>query len=289
MGIQFKNLNFFYNQKEKKYVLKNINLKISEKNEFIALIGKIGSGKSSLVQLMNGLLLPSEGNIKIFDHKINNKTSPAKLTYIRKNVGLVFQFPEYQLFETTVLKDVMFAPKNFSKNHLEAKNQAIKSLKELGISEEFFDVSPFKLSGGQQKKVAIAGILAMNPKILILDEPTRGLDFKNQKEIMNILKKKNDKDKKTIIFITHDIDLVAQYANKIIFLQDGEIIFFGSKNDFFTKNNLNKLGFEEPQTFRILKFLNKKMNINFKPKYNLENILKYLTKISKENKNLNEK
>ncbi|WP_153368720.1 ATP-binding cassette domain-containing protein [Candidatus Phytoplasma sacchari] len=283
MGIYFKNVNFYYNSKKKKYVLKDINLHINPKNEFIALIGKIGSGKSTLVQLMNSLLLPSEGYLKIFNQKISNKVSNKELFFLKKKIGLVFQFPEYQIFETTVLKDVMFAPKNFNKMNSEAYNIAVKSLKEVGIEEKFFNSSPFKLSGGQKRKVAIAGILAMEPSILILDEPTRGLDFNGRFEIMNILKKKNIKDKKTIIFITHDIDLVAQYANRIIFLEKGKIIFDGLKEFFFMNPKIHKSHFiQEPQSFKILKFLNKKMGLDFQPKYSFDQLLEYLIEIYKK-------
>ncbi|WCA22293.1 ATP-binding cassette domain-containing protein [Candidatus Phytoplasma oryzae] len=284
MGIQFTNVNFAYNKKEKEHILKRINLKINAKKEFIALIGEIGSGKSTLVQLMNSLLLPTDGYINIFDKKINFKTPNKELFFIKKKIGLVFQFPEYQLFETTVLKDVMFGPKNFNKSNLEAIRIAISSLKKVGIEQDLFNVSPFQLSDGQKRKVAIAGILAMEPSILILDEPTRGLDSNSQIEIMNFLEKKNKKDEKTIIFITHDIDLVAKYANRVIVLEKGNIIFDNSKESFFNKKEIYKYSFfQEPQSFRILKFLNQKMGIKFETKYSFEQLLEYLIEIYKNN------
>ncbi|MFR0367882.1 ATP-binding cassette domain-containing protein [Candidatus Phytoplasma palmae] len=279
MAIYFKNVTFYYKKdKKQNCALKNINLKIEDKGEVIALLGKLGSGKSTLVQLMNGLLIPSEGNIEIFQNKINSKTSSQNLIPLRKKIGLVFQFPEYQLFETTVLKDVMFAPKNFGKSDYEAKLKAIEVLKQVNINEELFNSSPFQLSGGQQRKVAIAGILAMEPSILILDEPTRGLDVKNKNEIINILMTKNRKEKKTIIFITHDMDLVSEFADKVIFLEKGEIVFFGSKKEFFLNEEIKHKNIEQPETFKILKFLEEKIDIPFYPKYSLKEIYQYLKK-----------
>ncbi|MBP3059390.1 ATP-binding cassette domain-containing protein [Texas Phoenix palm phytoplasma] len=279
MAIYFENVTYYYNKNKKKNcALKNINLKIEDKGEIIALLGKLGSGKSTLVQLMNGLLIPSEGNIEIFKNKIDSKTSSQNLIPLRRRIGLVFQFPEYQLFETTVLKDVMFAPKNFGKSDYEAKIKAIEVLKQVNIDEELFNSSPFQLSGGQQRKVAIAGILAMEPSILILDEPTRGLDIKNRNEIINILIKKNHNEKKTIIFITHDMDLVSEFANKVILLEKGEIVFFGCKKDFFLNEKIKYKNIERPETFKILKFLQEKINIPFEPKYSLKEIYQYLKK-----------
>ncbi|MGI3136197.1 MAG: ATP-binding cassette domain-containing protein [Candidatus Phytoplasma vitis] len=275
MAIQFKDVTFYYN-KNKKAALRNINLSINSENDFIAVIGKIGSGKSTLVQLMNSLLVPSEGYIDIFGQRIDKKTSPKILTSLKKKIGLVFQFPEYQLFENTILKDVMFGPKNFNNNNLEVKKKAVKALKQVGITEDLFENSPFKLSEGQQRKVAIAGIFAIEPSILILDEPTRGLDVNSSKDIMNILKNKNQKDKNTIIFITHDIDLAFEYANKIIFLDKGEILFYGLKEIFFTKYNLSKFGLSEPKIFKILKFLNQKLGVSFEPKFSYEELLNCL-------------
>lgn len=275
MAIQFKDVTFYYN-KNKKAALHNINLSINSENDFIAVIGKIGSGKSTLVQLMNSLLVPSEGYIDIFGQRIDKKTSPKILTSLKKKIGLVFQFPEYQLFENTILKDVMFGPKNFNNNNLEVQKKAVKALKQVGITEDLFENSPFKLSEGQQRKVAIAGIFAIEPSILILDEPTRGLDVNSSKDIMNILKNKNQKDKNTIIFITHDIDLVFEYANKIIFLDKGEILFSGLKEIFFTNYKLSKFGLSEPKIFKILKFLNQKLGVSFEPKFSYEELLNCL-------------
>ena len=170
MEINFRNVNFTYDAKSRLETLKNINLTISKTGEFIALLGHTGSGKSTLVQLMNALILPTSGNLTILNHQINSKKTKNKnLKEIRKQIGLVFQFPEYQLFEETVLKDVMFGPMNFGKTKDQAKDIAIKTLQGLNVDPSLYEKSPFNLSGGQKRKVAIAGILASNPDILILD------------------------------------------------------------------------------------------------------------------------
>ncbi|MDO8168098.1 ATP-binding cassette domain-containing protein [Candidatus Phytoplasma melaleucae] len=277
MAIQFKNVTFYYKKKEK-YAIQNINLTINQQNEFIAIIGPIGSGKSTLVQMMNGLLLPSEGHLEVFHQKISAKNSSKKLTTLRKKIGLIFQFPEYQLFETTVLKDVMFTLNNFKQTNEVIKKISIDALNKVGITSDLFYKSPFQLSSGQQRKVAIAGILVMNPFILILDEPTRGLDNRSQLEIMHVLKQMYQNEKKTIIFITHDMDLVAEYANRVIFLEKGEIIFDGMKDDFFSHKKFSELELYEPQTFKISRLLEKKLNISFYPTYSYKNLLEYLRK-----------
>lgn len=279
MAIQFNHVNFGYHKKEPD-ILRDIHLKIVNKNEFIAVVGKIGSGKSTLVQLMNGLLTPTAGYLKVFEQNIYPQTSSKKLFFLKRQIGLVFQFPEYQLFEISVLKDVMFAPKNFGFNEKEAQKKAIKALQQVNIEPSLFYCSPFSLSGGQQRKVAIAGILAMEPKVLILDEPTRGLDIKSQIDMMNILSKQYQEENKTILLITHDIDLVAQYAHKVLWLDKGKILFFGPKEEFFQQST----DFFEPQTFKIMKMLEQKMKIPFQPHYSSVSLFNYLKKFLKSNK-----
>ena len=191
MGISFKEVSHLYPTSKKKtytVALEHINLNISAKNEFVALVGKTGSGKSTLMEHMNALILPSTGTVQIFEHTITpKKNKNPKLKQVRKRVGFVFQFPEYQLFEETVLKDIMFAGKNFGYKEEQAKTEAMKTAMLLKIEEGLLKRSPFNLSGGQMRKVAIAGILAYNPDIILLDEPTRGLDPKTAEEIMEIL------------------------------------------------------------------------------------------------------
>lgn len=198
MEINFRNVNFTYDSRSKLETLKNINLTISKSGEFISILGHTGSGKSTLVQLMNALIIPTSGNLTILNQEIKTKKQKNKnLKNIRKQIGLVFQFPEYQLFEDTVLKDVMFGPMNFGKTKEEAKEIAIKTLKELKVDESLYEKSPFNLSGGQKRKVAIAGILASNPDVLILDEPTVGLDPVGKHELLELLKHIHETTNKT--------------------------------------------------------------------------------------------
>ena len=204
MGINFQEVNYSYSKKKKnpRLILKNINLNIHEKDEFIALCGATGSGKSTLSLLMNAINIPSSGSLNIFGVEIKKKKKKKdKYNHLRQRVGLVFQFPEYQLFEESVIKDVMFALKNFNVKEEEAKIRASQTLVSLGIDESLHDRSPFLISGGQKKRVSLAGILVMNPDILILDEPTSGLDPKSRDELMALLKKLNEEEHKTIIFI----------------------------------------------------------------------------------------
>lgn len=241
MGINIQGVTFKYQKKSIDNILDDININIKKENEFIAILGHTGSGKSTLVQLMNSLLFPTNGSIRVHDYVITNKGlkyKQQKLKLVRKYVGLVFQFPEYQLFEDTVLKDIMFGPKNFGKTESEAKNEAISSSRLLHI-ENILERSPFSLSGGQMRRVSIAGILASNPQILILDEPTVGLDPKSKDELMKVLKQIQHNTKKTIIMISHDMNVVAEYASRLIVLKDGKLVYDGEKQTLF--NDLDKL------------------------------------------------
>ena len=240
MEINFRNVNFTYDSKSKLETLKNINLTISESNEFISILGHTGSGKSTLVQLMNALIIPTSGNLTILNQEIKTKKNKNKnLKEIRKQIGLVFQFPEYQLFEETVLKDVMFGPMNFGKTKEEAEEIAIKTLKQLNVDESLYEKSPFNLSGGQKRKVAIAGILASDPDILILDEPTVGLDPVGRHELLELLKNIHETTNKTIILITHDMNVVTKYTRRTLVLNNGEIVYDGKTKELF--ENYKKL------------------------------------------------
>ena len=252
MPIQIDHLYFTYLKNTSMQVdaLKDVNLSINE-GEFIALVGETGSGKSTLVQHLNGLLLPSEGTVKIDDYVITNKKRHNKhIKDIRKKVGLIFQFPEYQLFEETVEKDVAFGPKNFGVSEEEAIKIAHKYLKLVGIKESYFKRSPFELSGGERRKVAIAGILALENDILILDEPTSGLDRPSSKEIMNIVDKLH-KQGKTIMIVTHDMYLVMKYASRVILMKDGKVEYNGDPITAFT----NKI-IEPPELMDFILKLN---------------------------------
>ena len=263
MGINFSNVGFTYDVSASK-TLSNINLQINKNNEFITILGHTGSGKSTLVQLMNALNLPSDGSIQIMDTIISNKNKPI-LKPIRKSVGLVFQFPEYQLFEETVIKDVMFGPKNFYKGSKDEKELAIKALKMVSLDESLYERSPFNLSGGQMRRVAIAGILASDPDVLVLDEPTVGLDPRGKVELMEMLVKIQENTGKSIIIITHDMNLVAKYAKRCIVLNNGNIVYDGPKKEMFQNTDfLLEHNLDIPDITKLANSLKNRGLITFK-------------------------
>ncbi len=266
MGISFKKVSHKYdgfNKNEHVDALENINLDIKGNDEFLAIVGKTGSGKSTLLQHMNALLLPSNGIVQIYDSIITpKKRKNPKLKPIRKRIGFVFQFPEYQLFEETVLKDILFAPRNFGLPLAEAKENAKKVCELLNIPSELLEKSPFNLSGGQMRKVAIAGILAYNPDILLLDEPTRGLDPKTALEVMQIFEKINKELHKTIIVITHDMNIVYEYSTRVIAMNNGSIKFDGSAKDLFSSDIYKECHLRKPDILNLIDFLNSKLNLN---------------------------
>ena len=233
MGISLKNVSYTYQAGTpfEGRALFDIDLTI-EKGSYTAFIGHTGSGKSTIMQLLNGLNIPTEGTVYVDDFEIASSAKPKDIKSVRQKVGLVFQFPESQLFDETVLKDVAFGPQNFGVSVEEAEDRARQSLKQVGISEDLFDQNPFDLSGGQMRRVAIAGILAMQPEILILDEPTAGLDPRGRKELMTLFKQLHDSGM-TIVLVTHLMDDVADYANYAYLLEKGKIVAQGSPVDLF--------------------------------------------------------
>ena len=262
MGISFKEVSHLYPGLKKKQftvALDAINLDIAAEGEFVAICGKTGSGKSILIQHMNALLLPTSGNVIVFDKVITpKKKKNPKLKEIRKRVGFIFQFPEYQLFEETVLKDIMFAPRNFGYSIEDAKNKAIEIAKLLKI-EHLLDKSPFNLSGGQMRKCAIAGILSYDPDIILLDEPTRGLDPKAQEEIMELFYDIHKKTNKTIILISHDMNLVYRYASRVIVMNDSKVAYDGDKVSLFKGNIYSQNHLIKPDVLDLIDYLNEKM------------------------------
>lgn len=235
MGIQVKNIFYTYQKKATNatQALMDVSLEIKD-NDFLAIVGETGSGKSTLAQMFNALLIPDKGDVLVNDYVINYKNRKSrKLRGLRKQVGLVFQFPEYQLFEETVEKDVAFGVKNFGIKGEEALNRAHDALKQVGLDESYFKRAPFDLSGGEKRKVAIAGILAINPDILIFDEPTAGFDPQSSKDLMNLITEFH-KNGKTIIIITHDMDLVNTYTKRVVMLERGQVTFDGTPNELFS-------------------------------------------------------
>jgi ABC-type cobalt transport system, ATPase component len=234
MAVIFEEVNYIYqpNSPFENQALFDINLDVKE-GSYTALIGHTGSGKSTIIQHFNGLLQPTTGCVKVYDTTITNASKNKDIKPVRKRVGVVFQFPEAQLFEWTVLDDVAFGPKNFGVSADKAKEIAREKLALVGISEEFFDRSPFDLSGGQMRRVAIAGTLAMNPDTLVLDEPTAGLDPKARIDMMNLFKKLHDDEGLTIVLVTHLMDDVADFADYVYILDKGHIVKAGKPDDVF--------------------------------------------------------
>lgn len=233
MGIILDNVSYTYQEGTPfaSAALSNVSLSI-EDGSYTAIIGHTGSGKSTILQLLNGLLVPTEGSVRVFDTLITPTSVNKQIRQIRKQVGLVFQFAENQIFEETVLKDVAFGPQNFGVSVEEAEAIAREKLALVGIDESLFERSPFELSGGQMRRVAIAGILAMEPSILVLDEPTAGLDPIGRKELMNLFKKLHQ-DGITIVLVTHLMDDVAEFADQVYVMEKGKLVKGGKPNLVF--------------------------------------------------------
>lgn len=264
MAVDLSKVAFTYypNKKESKnvYVLKDINLHIENKGEIICIVGHTGSGKSTLMQLLNALIFPTKGEVKIDDVVIKSKNN-KNLKYIRKKIGLVFQFPEYQLFEETILKDVAFGPTNFGLDDPEGR--ARKALNTFGIEENRFNKNPYNCSGGQMRKIAIAGIIASDPEILILDEPTVGLDPLAKEDFINLLKKIHKTDNRTIIIVTHDMDVLWSIASRVLVIDNEQIVFDGSKYDLFKDEEyVYSHSLDLPNIIKIMKEIKERLNID---------------------------
>lgn len=253
MPITFKKLTHEYNPGTSFsfLALDAIDLSIQE-HCMTALIGETGSGKSTLVQHLNALLLPTGGELQIIDRTITSDKKPKQLKELRKRVGLVFQFPEYQLFEETILKDISFGPKNFGASEEEANAKAHEVIKLVGLDESYLERSPFELSGGQKRRVAIAGILAMDPEILVLDEPTAGLDPQGAKDMMELFERLHKEYNKTVLIVTHDMEHVLTYCEHVVVLDHAHVVKDCSVQQFFSDTSiLKQLHINPPAIIRL--------------------------------------
>ena len=258
MGIRLENVCYTYGSDTTSEIkaLNNVNLEIN-KGEFVAIIGHTGSGKSTLIQHFNGLERPKSGNV--FYNNENIYENNYDLRKLRCKVGLVFQYPEHQLFEETVLKDVCFGPMNMGMSREEAEKKAKLVLEQVGINEKCYNKSPFELSGGQKRRVAIAGVLAMNPEIIVLDEPTAGLDPKGRDKILNRIKELHDNTGIGVVLVSHSMEDVANYAQRLIVINNGKIKYDGMPKDVFKHyKELEKMGLKAPQITYIMHKLKEK-------------------------------
>ena len=237
------------------HALKDINLQIGD-HEFIGLVGHSGSGKSTLIQLMNGLLRATEGTIYWDGQDIYDKS--FSMRSLRGQVGLVFQYPEYQLFAESVIADVEYGPRNLGWSNLDVEYRSYEALKQVGIGENLLDVSPLSLSGGQKRRVAIAGVLAMAPKLLILDEPMAGLDPSGREEMLTLLSKLYEERQISIVLVSHNMDDVAKYADRILVMSEGELVLDGvPKKVFHYQDELEQIGLGVPQMTHLIHRLEK--------------------------------
>lgn len=283
--IEIKNLTHIYSEGlpfEKK-AIDDINLKIEE-NEFIGLIGHTGSGKSTFIQHLNGLLKPSSGEIIVDGIKVDKSSS--NLTELRKKIGLVFQYPEYQLFEETIERDIAFGPGNLDLSEEEVLRRVKSSMDSVGLDYEIYkDKSPFELSGGLKRRVAIAGVLAMEPKVLILDEPTAGLDPRGRDEILSEIKSIHEKRKITVILVSHSMEDVAKIAERIIVMDKGKVFLDSNPREIFrNEDKLLSVGLGIPQITSLMRALKKKgLDINedsITVEEAKESLIKYLRGVS---------
>ena len=260
MAISFQKITYIYDagMPYAHAAINDIDLELEE-GKTTAIIGETGSGKSTLVQHLNALLLPNKGRLVILDHEIESDKKNRGLKSLRKDVGLVFQFSEYQLFEETILKDVAFGPKNFGDDEETALNKAKKALKLVGIPESYYERSPLELSGGQKRRVAIAGIIAIEPKILVLDEPTAGLDPVGAMEMINLFISLNKNMGTTIIIVSHDNEVVYNYADNVVLMADGSVRYSGDTLSLFNNDELVKqFNLLEPRLVKLKRELREK-------------------------------
>lgn len=254
MDITFENVSYTYQPKSPfaHQALDNISFHIPS-GTFVAVVGHTGSGKSTLIQHLNGLVSPTEGKVKIGEFTLTNDEKPKNMKDLRSRVGVVFQYPEHQLFEETIEKDIAFGPENFGVSAEEIDQRIKNIMPEVGLPEHYLQRSPFDLSGGQMRRVAIAGVLAIQPEILVLDEPTAGLDPRGQKEIMNMFYRLHQQQNLTTILVTHSMEDALKYADHVIILNKGKLYMEGKPLDVFTqRETLQNVNLDVPEVIRFL-------------------------------------
>lgn len=254
MDITFKDVNYIYQQNSPfaQKAIDNLSFHIPS-GSFVAIIGHTGSGKSTLIQHLNGLVIPSEGEVIIGDFHLKNGAKPKNMKELRSRVGVVFQYPEHQLFEETVKKDIAFGPNNFNVSASEIEKRLEEVIPQVGLTSEFLERSPFDLSGGQMRRVAIAGVLALKPEVLVLDEPTAGLDPRGQSEIMDMFYQMHQQQNLTTVLVTHSMEDAMKYADHVIILNKGTKYMEGRPEEVFTqKEALHQVQLDVPEAVQFL-------------------------------------
>lgn len=285
MEITFQEVEYRYSAGTpfERLAISDVNLTIKQ-GVFMALIGHTGSGKSTILQHLNALLLPTKGRIMIGDRTIESGKKEKNLKGIRQKVGIVFQFPEHQLFDETVEKDICFGPMNYGVPEEEAKKRARRLIKEVGLPEDVLQKSPFDLSGGQMRRVAIAGVLAMDPDVLVLDEPTAGLDPRGRTEIMDMFHRLHKKENLSTILVTHSMEDAAKYADEIVIMHKGRVQRIGDPLSIFSNPaELLELGLDVPQVVKFQYRLEQQMNMKFEKTFlSLEELSDALARLKEQ-------
>ncbi|AHL70050.1 cobalt transporter ATP-binding subunit [Bacillus pumilus] len=285
MDITIKELEHRYQMKTpfERLALYDVNASIKE-GSYVAVIGHTGSGKSTLLQHLNGLLKPTKGSIALGDTVLQANKKQKDMKPLRKKVGIVFQFPEHQLFEETILKDICFGPMNFGVPKEKAEAKAKEMLKLVGLPESLLSRSPFELSGGQMRRVAIAGVLAMEPEVLVLDEPTAGLDPRGRKEIMDMFYELHQKANLTTILVTHSMEDAAHYADQMIVMHKGTVKATGTPRELFAnRTDMSSFGLDLPETIKFQQAVEEKLGMMFpRPLLTMDEMAEALTALYQE-------